>query len=123
MITISLDASDVIETLAAMEADLKGFPNMMAQELTNWQTEDMRRRYPNTSVNGNVVETDVWPTSRTAEHKSSRQRVVANSLAKKSIGKPTIRLKGSVRPILRTELFDKLVDRMDKLMSEQLSWR
>lgn len=122
MFTITLDASDVIDSLASMEEKLKNFPNEMGQELTNWQTEDMRRRYPNTSVNANVAETDVWPTSRTAEQPRQRRRV-ARTLGKSSSGTPVVRAAGAIRPILRPELYDKLVARMDKLLGEKLSWR
>jgi hypothetical protein len=99
----------------------------MPQQLVEWQTEDMRRKYPNVKVDesNQSVEatTEIWPRSRLEQEPGFKR---ARPIVKQG---PTItRLKGagrspaSTRPILRTELFTKLVDRMTKLLSEALKW-
>jgi hypothetical protein len=122
MLEITLDVSKLVETLNSMEAQLKNFPTDMGQELTDWQTEDMNRRYPNTTVDETSASTEIWPTSRLNDQK----RIVAALRSRgKKVAQPVARVKGagSQRPILREELYEKLVTRMDKLMSEKLSWR
>jgi hypothetical protein len=99
----------------------------MPQQLVDWQTDDMRRRYPNVKVDesNQSVEatTEIWPRSRLESEPGFKR---SRPIIKKG---PTItRLKGagrppaSTRPILRTELFTKLVDRMTKLLSEAMKW-
>ena len=123
MFNISLDASDVIDKLGEMEKKLKDFPKEMGEELTTWQTDDMRRRYPNIDVTDTYVETDIWPTSRLAQQPDKKKQ--AQIVRAKKQGKPvTVRPKGSgQRPILREELYEKLVKRMDDLLNRCLSWR
>jgi hypothetical protein len=120
--SITLDAANVIETLESMEKQLEEFPTYMAQTLTEWQTEDMHRRYPNIKVTDQYVETDIWPTSRTAMQDTRRARQISRAHATQS--KPTfVRVKGpSNRPILRPELYDKLVKRMEECMGKYIEW-
>lgn len=126
MLSVSLDVSGLIETLTSMEEQLKNFPNEMGQELTEWQTEDMRRRYPNTTVTESSAETSIWPTSRLVE--KNPQKIKTALKAHKQLRKPTVTFRGGgegarARPILRPELYEKLAKRMDVLLSEKLSWR
>lgn len=97
------------------------------QQLVEWQTEDMRRKYPNIKVDetSQSVEatTEIWPRSRLElEPGFKRPRPTVKK------GPTTARIKGagrspaSTRPLLRTELFSKLVDRMTKLLSEAMKW-
>jgi hypothetical protein len=110
-----------------MLGKLKDFPNEMADELTDWQTEDMKRKYPNTELKGNTAETDIWPHSRSAETEKQRIKAIAQQRAKRGTGTKKIagfNMKGlSSRPILQPDLYAKLCDRMDKLMQEKITWR
>lgn len=79
----------------------------MPSGLTQWQTEDMHRKYPNIEiVDPKTALTRIWPTSRVNLYKDRYRSV------------PRI-----TRPILRRELFEKLCDRMDALMEEKITWR
>jgi hypothetical protein len=127
MLVVTLDVSGLVARLEAMSKKLEEFPKHMAEELTAWQTEDMRRRFPNTEMpDENSVETDIWPTSRVVErdqkkiNKIIRARKNAGGKALGVSGKP---IAGHHRPILRPELYEKLVKRMDELMAKELSWR
>jgi len=98
------------------------------QQLVEWQTEDMRRRYPNIQVDETPesveATTNVWPRSRLEQEPGFKRP--ARPVVKK--GPTMARLKGagrpppSTRPILRTALFTKLVDRMNALL-EAITWR
>jgi hypothetical protein len=121
-LTVTLDVSHLVETLANMEEQLKSFPQDIGIELTDWQTEDMRRKYPNTTVDETSASTEIWPTSRLVERDD--KKIKATFVKQRAaVRKPTVSLKGNTnRPILRPELYDKLVKRMDQLMSEKLAW-
>jgi hypothetical protein len=97
------------------------------QQLVEWQTEDMRRKYPNVKVDETPqsveATTEIWPRSRLEQEQGfKRPRPIVKQ------GPTITRLKGagrppaSTRPILRTELFTKLVDRMTKLLGEATKW-
>ena len=100
----------------------------MPQQLVEWQTEDMRRRYPNIQVDETPesveATTNVWPRSRLEQEPGFKRP--ARPVVKK--GPTMARLKGagrpppSTRPILRTALFTKLVNRMNALL-EAITWR
>lgn len=123
MLTVALDVSHLIETLSNMEEQLKHFPQDIGAELTDWQTEDMHRHYPNTAVDETSASTEIWPTSRLVERDDKKVKAVLKA-QRVAARKPTVSLRGTVasRPILRPELYDKLVKRMDELMSEKLAW-
>jgi hypothetical protein len=118
MLIISLDLAAFDATLAAMQMQLAAFPQAMADELTNWQTEDMNRKYPNTMLQNNEATTNIWPTSRLPQKKRQEQ------LKKPPLRRPQPgpRIK-SQRPVLRPGLFDKLDARMVALMEGRLSWQ
>jgi hypothetical protein len=129
MLEISLDVSSLVERQEAMVKKLEEFPKRhMTAELTAWQTEDMRRRFPNTKMpDEHTVETDIWPSSRTARVVERDQKKINAILrARKTANRPrlgAVRRIGTNRPILRSELYEKLVTRMDELMVKELSWR
>jgi hypothetical protein len=107
---------------------VEGLHKQVPQQLVEWQTEDMRRRYPNIQVDETPesveATTNVWPRSRLELEPGFKRP--ARPVVKKG---PTIaRLKGAGRPppstrsLLRTELFTKLVDRMNALL-EAIKWQ
>jgi hypothetical protein len=128
MLEISLDVSGLVERQEAMAKKLEEFPKQhMTVELTAWQTEDMRRRFPNTKMpDEHTVETDIWPSSRMARVVERDQKKINAILrARKTANRPRLGVirTHTNRPILRPELYEKLVARMDELMVKELSWR
>ena len=119
------DFQKKIEATAKQVEDLH---KKMPQQLVEWQTEDMRRRYPNIQVDETPesveATTNVWPRSRLEQEPGFKRP--ARPVVKK--GPTMARLKGagrpppSTRPILRTEMFTKLVDRMNALL-EAIKWQ
>jgi hypothetical protein len=88
----------------------------------------MHRKYPETQVveqgSDQVdAQTTIYPRSRTYEQTHPHR---GHAVAKK---KPVLssmpRLKTSTlrHPILRSELFDKLLSRMSAMLSEKIKWR
>jgi hypothetical protein len=92
----------------------------MADELTKWQREDMHRHFPNTDMGVNEASTMIWPRSRkprvveVVRHRNKyparRQQGIARAIP------------AGHRPILRDSLYKQLVERMDKLMEDELTW-
>jgi hypothetical protein len=126
MLLITLDASKVEARLDDMIEKLGHFTSDMADELTEWQTEDMHRHYPNTKQDDTSVETEIWPTSRRVETNKTKIRATLARAKRGTVVKKPLNpgQKGtSTRPILRPELYDKLADRMDALMGEKITWR
>jgi hypothetical protein len=105
-----------------MEKQIKELPGHMGDTVTEWQVKDMHRRYPNTEVADDTVETDVWPTSRLAEQNTPRARRIVR--AHKTQSRPTVaRVKaGTKRPILRQELYEKLKERVEADANKFISW-
>jgi hypothetical protein len=98
------------------------------EELVEWQRVDMRRQYPNMTVE-ETRETVratmlVWPRSRLEQepgYQRPKRPVVRTGPAKpriKGVGRPP----PSVRPILREELERKLVERIDAHGKEAMKW-
>jgi hypothetical protein len=117
----------ILKTFDTIHKQVEALHKEMPRQLVDWQTEDMRRKYPNVHVDETpqLVEatTEVWPRSRLEEPGAKRPgRPVVNkgpTIARpKGIGRPA----PSTRPILRTELFRKLTDRMDELL-KAIKWQ
>ena len=110
------EVSPALEGLAEQLAKL---PDQLADELSNWQTEDMKRRYPNIDrPDQNTATTEIWPRSRMPHQYvptgKSRGRPAG------SVNRAPLKLKGapgqvsySTRPILRDVLWDSLQERVD----------
>jgi len=115
-----IGASEAAGTVNRMIEDIRAFGHEhMPQELTAWQAEDMHRHFPRTETPNYVTaETYIWPRSRTWRRKDRqhRPRYVAR------VHQGVIR-QGGKHPILRPELFEKLQERMARLMREKLTWK
>jgi hypothetical protein len=131
MLDVSVEANGLIEKFGSMIKKLGEFPKHMGDELTDWQVQDMHRHYPNTETpDENTVETDIWPTSRTTDLRNKKKVKKIMIARKRQIGRKIISGKTGIlvrskiqRPILRLVLYEKLVKRMDDLMTEQLTWQ
>jgi hypothetical protein len=111
----------------AMAEKVKALHKEVPKELVEWQTDDMRRKYPNIQIDETPesveATTEIWPRSRLElepSYKRLRPKVKKGPtlIRAKGVGRPP----PSTRPVLRTELFTKLVDRMNKLL-EAITWR
>jgi hypothetical protein len=124
---VEVDTSAVEVAINVMAQSLVTFPNKMADELTRWQEEDMRRtRGLNTAIKGNVVETIITQHTQPGQPRVGRamRRRVRETRA--AVAAVRVRTLGAVRPtkpILRQVLFEKLDERMKRLMLEELKWQ
>jgi hypothetical protein len=119
---------ELLKKFETFDKQILDLHKQMPQQLVEWQTEDMRRRYPNIQVDETPesveATTNVWPRSRLEQEPGFKRP--ARPVVKK--GPTMARLKGagrpppSTRPILRTALFTKLVNRMNALL-EAITWR
>jgi hypothetical protein len=123
-----MDASEVTDAIDKLLENVHELPDEFGLELTDWQAEDMRRKYPQTDrVDENTVETDVYPRSRTwhkqptghppgrppGQYRSSFLRVPRGSVRSKTGTRSMVH---SNRPILRPELFESLSARIGELL-------
>ena len=100
-------------------------------ELTEWQTEDMKRKIPNTeTINPTAAMTVIWPRGRTKTALRNRPLKRPSVFRSKTWSKPRIvqryRTGGqqatTSRPILRPALYEKLRDRMSDMMQREIKW-
>ena len=93
----------------------------MPRQLMTWQRDDMKRRYPNmqTGQGGDetTATTSIWPRSRTYDEKL-RVRPKRTGPRRYS----PRRVVHSMRPVLRPELYLKLVQRMTELLGKAMKW-
>jgi hypothetical protein len=113
----------VIKRLEGMGDNIQAFGQRdMPDELFNWQAEDMKRRYPEVETpDDKTAETEIFPRSRLpskhVRQPSAQARRISIARPKGGGGRPI-----STRPILRDELFEKLVERMGALLETALAW-
>ena len=114
MLNIEIITEPIEQTLRDMETRIEVLGRtQMPDELTAWQTEDMHRHYPNTDTPDNkTAVTDIWPRSRTYEkthHKTAPlpARIHRRPIAAMPRLKGTGHTPGTMRPILRAELFQR----------------
>jgi hypothetical protein len=119
---------ELLKKFETFDKQVEELHKQVPQEMVEWQTDDMRRKYPNIQVDETTesveATTTIWPRSRLEQEPGFKRP--ARPVVKK--GPTMARLKGagrpppSTRPILRTALFTKLVDRMNALL-EAITWR
>ena len=76
---VEVEGGEVTKTLNDMLHQLEDTPEEMAQEMTNWQTDDMHRQYPYTVLHSykhtHTVSTAIWPRGQTeAQREGAMQR-------------------------------------------------
>ena len=60
-----VNAEELTGKFTALENRIDELPRRaMPDELTAWQTEDMKRKYPNIDIDTLASTTDIWPHSR-----------------------------------------------------------
>jgi hypothetical protein len=123
-------------TIADMMKQIDDLPKKMYQELTDWQTQDVKFRVPYTSViDRYTVETIIWPRGRRKKsgkyqgrtHRGRRtRRVRVRSAGKYKHSQAFLHKRSKLisggKPLLRPFLYDKLVLRMSDLL-ETIKWR
>jgi hypothetical protein len=96
-------------------------PNMVIA----WQRDDMHRKYPNQQTGGlgggseTFVLTSIWPRSRTYDR---AKRVSPKAQGPRRYTPGGVRLGRSTRPILRAELYVKLMQRLVELGRKAMKW-
>lgn len=129
MLNIEIKTEAIEEKLKAMAERIKTFgTEELPQGLTDWQVEDMHRKYPetdsayDTGENEYSAYTMIYPRSRTYEqthphrsHAAPRRKPVLSSM-------PRLIKSGLRHPILRPVLFDMLHSRMVAML-EKIKWR
>lgn len=129
MIQIDIEGVEgLFQTIDSMVDQVDTFGREeMPQGLTDWQIEDMRRRYPQTDMpNDKTAVTTIYPRSPLSDMpgykagKYKRRTVVITKPNVGGLGGAGGRT--STRPILRPELFEKLYDRMTGLIEQSLKW-
>jgi hypothetical protein len=128
MLNIEVKTEAVLARIEAMTNHVDTFGKTdLPQGLTDWQTEDMRRKYPETNVDEPAaagqtsVSTMIYPRSRTYEQTHPHSHPAVRKPAMSSM--PRLRKSTLRHPILRPELFDKLYSRMVALLGDKLTWR
>lgn len=113
-----VNADEIAGRFRALCERIEALPHASAEELTAWQREDMKRHYPNTDETIDGASTDIFPRSRKVVQRSAAQR--QQPQPRQGVGRKRL---PSKRPILRPELFDKLVERMMALLEKTMVWR
>jgi hypothetical protein len=131
MYEIKVDGLDKLVTkMEAYKNQITDLHKQVPAELVEWQRVDMRRHYPNIEVDegpeATAATTRVWPRSR-LETQLGHTRVTQPIVQKgpKQYRQVLRAPRGAAarwRPILRMELFRKLIERMEKIGSEALKW-
>jgi hypothetical protein len=122
MFEIRIDGIEpLLAKFAKLEDQIVALQKTVPAELEAWQRDDMRRKYPNMTVetvnNETNATTYIWPTSRTPS--ARRRRFQRPKQHRPATAGPVVR---SNRPILRAELLTQLWDRMTKLLAEAVKW-
>jgi len=123
---IIIDTANAQATIVRMQIQIRDVGHeIIPEQLTAWQREDMHRQFPNVEEPNYVsAETTIWPRSRTYE-RAHKKRMTREALFKRKSLSAMPRLKGTPgahRPILRPALFDALVERMSKMLAVNLQW-
>ncbi|MCP3475141.1 hypothetical protein NLM33_32985 [Bradyrhizobium sp. CCGUVB1N3] len=128
MLEVKVEGLDeLLKKFEAFDKQIEDLHKEVPQQLVEWQTEDTRRKYPNIKVDETEesveASTEIWPRSRLElEPGFKRPRPTVKkgpTMARiKGVGRPP----PSTRPLLRTELFTKLVDRMTRAVNEAMKW-
>jgi hypothetical protein len=121
---ITVDTEAVENTVSDMINQIAAMPDKLQDEVLGWQTDDMRRRYPNIErPDEHTIETDIWPRSRLSRPYKprgtgrGRPRGHATTREKRGWYGGQRHPGRSTRPILRPELWDKLVERIEKFVA------
>jgi hypothetical protein len=123
MLEIKVDGVEpLLEKLGKYGKQIDELHKTMPEELVTWQRDDMRRKYPNVTVDARKDETAattlIWPTSRFADP-NKRRRAQGPKQYRPAARGPVVR---STRPILRAKLLEQLWDRMRTLVAEAMKW-
>jgi hypothetical protein len=112
MVGVSLDGLDaVLDRVDHMARKLRHLDHQLAHELANWEVQDLHRKKPGMHrTHGG---------GKTVIRAHSRYELRRSRLAQRRIH---YRGRTSTRDILRQELLDKLIARLDALMEERLTF-
>ncbi|MCA1452135.1 hypothetical protein I6F35_02760 [Bradyrhizobium sp. BRP22] len=118
------DVINLVTKFGTLAEQVSNLHQAVPQELTGWQREDMRRKYPNMTVtatgNQTAATTLIWPRGR-YERPQPGHQAPGPKVYRPRTPQPG-RQPVSNRPILREVLKDQLDQRMLNLTQEAMKW-
>lgn len=137
MLDIKIEKSGLESTLGIMIARLRRFPHAMANQMSDWQVQDMHRKEPVTkkAVRAGTARTiirphSLWTMRRSAAYQRRQARRIIRFASRSS--KYSQRRAAelfhrfqphlSTRPILRSSLETSLAVRMRDLLHDRIRW-
>jgi hypothetical protein len=129
MFELKIETPDFQGQIAGMIRKIGHFKTVdIGQQLSDWQSEDMHRHRPFTMRKRGVASTTIRPHSlweMTGEHggfvRKQGRRLQSRATRRLRSVKRRVR-RFSTRPILRAELYQELVERMNRALREKLTW-
>jgi hypothetical protein len=131
MIELKVDMSSLQGQIAGMIRKIDHFKRVdIGKELSDWQVEQMHRHKPFTMRNRarGIASTTIRPHSlweMTHEHggfeRKTGRRLQSRATRRLRSLKRRLR-RWSTRPILRPELYQELIERMNRALGEKLTW-
>ena len=124
---VTVDASGPLAVVNDMIRKVNHFKRVdIGTTFSEWQTEDMHRGRPFTlrARSRGRVATIIRPHSRFEVNRSrAAQRRLARRAKRASFTGSSTYRKWSTRPILRVELLEKLVTRMNEALHKHIVWK
>jgi hypothetical protein len=123
MFTITADTAAVEKRIDAITASVEALHEEVPKQFLDWQAEDMHRKRPYAQVQQAdskdttviVATTRIWPRGRSV-HKGKGGQQLDRRRGRRHRIHHRHRAHTSTRPILRGELYDKLVERIRALI-------
>jgi hypothetical protein len=120
---------ELLKKIETFDKQIEELHKEVPQEMVEWQTDDMRRKYPNIQVDETTesveATTTIWPRSRLEQEPGYQRSYRVPPPSKgprqvhpKGMGRPP----ASTRPTLRSELIKKLFDRMEAAVTKAMTW-
>jgi hypothetical protein len=123
MFEVTIEADPVLKTLDGMIERVDAlYPQDIFVEFVAWQEDDMRRKYPSiTPQEPDSVYTMIYPRSRLSDRRRRERGRFFRKRHARLRGPMRATGVASSRPILRSELFERLCERM-RAMLDKIKW-
>ena len=118
---IKVDADKTLQQFDALTKNIADLETQMPATFTDWQREDMHRKFPKVDGSGESISTTIYPRSQLRRTKNLTGGQSVRRRSAIAAGRPGPG--GSHRPILRPELFDQLCKRMLDMLKEACTWQ
>lgn len=129
MFSISVDSAEVEKRIDAITANVEALHEEVPKQFLDWQAEDMHRKRPYAQVQQAdskdttviVATTRIWPRGRSVHKGKGGQQLDRHRGRRRRRIHHRHREHTSTRPILRGELYAKLVERIRVLIQTVMS--